>query len=225
MGQSQSTTPTTPNEWTPDQVKEATGLSKVSASDVKALNALSPSEKRELMASLHKQSKMTDATIKAIIKDAKAKAKKLPPLKKPPKELSDKSKAELSELPLDVAVVTQSKIEKVLAKKSKASKALVHREIIQVRTACGAWKASKKATPSAPKNPLSGRPLEKNKTTYKLVNTICKAKKKACATPTSSPLTGKPLKEGSKESKMLQELCLPKLAPKKKTKTTTPKKK
>lgn len=217
MGQSQSSTPSTPstpNEWTPDQVKEATGLPKVSAADVKALNALSPAEKRELMASLHKESKTTDAAIKKIIRDAKAKAKTLPTLKKPPKELSDKAKTELLTLPVDMAVMTQSKIEKVLAKKTKASKALVKKEVSKARTACGAWKANKKSDPVRPKNPLSGRPVGAGKETYKLVEAVCKKKKTACAAPTESPLTGKPLKQGSKESKLVGELCLAKLTKK-----------
>lgn len=215
MGQSQSsTTPTTPSEWTAEQVKEATGLPKVSAADVKALNALTPAEKRELMASLHKQAKMTDAAIKSIIKDAKTKAKKLPTVPKPPKDLSEQAKSDLSELPVDMAVVAQAKIAKVLAKKTKVAETLVKKEITKARTACSLWKANKKLDPVKPKNPLSGRRISSDNKTYKMVDTICKNKKKACTTPTKSPLTGKPLKEGSKEFMMLQELCLPKLTKK-----------
>ena len=215
MGQSQSSkTSSTPLEWTSEEVEQATGLSKVSQEDVQALNAQSPAEKRHLLSTLNKQSKMTEAEIKHIIKQAKAQAKKMPSVQEPPQELSDQAKADLAELPAEVAVVTQKKIEKVLAKKLKASKDLIRKEITRARTACGIWKANKKVNPTKPTNPLSGRPLDPTKTTYKMVEKICKTKKKSCATPGNSPSTGKPLKQGGREATLLRELCVRKVSKK-----------
>ena len=209
MGQTQSTTtPTTPKDWTTEQVKQATGLSKITAADTRALNKLSPSQKRELLATIHKQNKMTDDAIKAILKDAKAKAKaEKAAVPKKPKALSSKQKADIAALPPVQAAKAEAKIAKVLAKEVKTKQKTVKKEINKEKTYCAKWEAHKKTHPSNPKNPLSGRPLSSTNRTYKVVNAVCHQKKKVCAKPGNSPLTGKPLKPTSREAIIVKELC------------------
>jgi len=207
MVQSASTTTTTPTahqDWTIDQVKQATGIQMITMADTKALNSLSPSQKRHLLSTIHQQQKQSDSAIKAILAQAKAQAKQAKAQDKQV-QLSTKEKTALAKLPLSQAAKAQTKIAKVLAKQTKAKKVIVKKEIKKEKKPCAAWKASKKENPTHPKNPVSGRAVHATKRTFKIVDAVCK--KNGCSKPGKSPVTGRPLKDTAREAKIVRELC------------------
>lgn len=196
---------------TPDQLRSQ---SFVTATQAKEIGQLSPEEKKQLVAAVREQQKTADKQIKKIIQEASKKAKKDKKDKRKvelPKELSKAEKQKLQSLPAPIHLQAQKKIEEVIKARDSKAKKIVAAEIKKhkrARHGCTAWVANKRANPTKPKNPTTGRAVEKNKKTYNLINKVCKTKKESCGEPGRSPFRGrKALKPESREKALIEGIC------------------